>query len=160
VKRIQGRILVLCCIVLCLTAAGSRAAGDRIAFLDIRIVRGEPRLEGVKIVEGRLKIPRALHLDKGRLYCEVLDASGETLFETVVHDPSVERIEYAGDDGRLHTKILTREDAFISIRIPYDTAARTLVIYRIETSPDGGRLVKRANRLGSMPIDVREGGHE
>ena len=159
-KRIPASILVLSCFALCLTAAGSAAAGDRIAFLDIRMVHGEPTLAGVKIVEGRLKIPRALHLVRGGLYCEVLDASGETLFETVVHDPSVEKIEYADDEGRLYTKIVEREDAFVSIRVPYVAAAGTLVIYRIESSPDGRRLVKRANRLGSIPIDMREVGHE
>jgi hypothetical protein len=160
VKRIHVGILILYCLATCLIPAGSRAGGDRIAFLNIRMIRGELVLESIKVVDGRLKIPRTLHLEKGKLYCEVLDLSGKPIYETVVHDPSIQRLEYADEGGRLHSKIVTREDAFLSIRIPYDAAARTVEIYRIDVSHEGARLVKRASRLGSLTIDVRGGSHE
>jgi hypothetical protein len=160
VKRIHVVILVFLCFAMCLMATGSRATGDRITFLNIRMVDGELTLESVKVVEGSLKIPRTLHLEKGKLYCEVLDVSGKPIFETVVHDPSIERLEYADAEGRLHSKVVAREDAFFSIRIPYDPAARTVDVYRIDASHDGGRLIKRANRIGSLRIDPSGGGHE
>lgn len=159
-KRIHFGILILSCLALCLTASGSHAGNDRIAFLNIRIVDGELTLENVKVVEGRLKIPESLHLDKGKLYCEVLDVGGKSIFETVVQDPAIQRLEYADEEGRLHSKTVNRKDTFFSIRIPYDSAANRVEIYRIDASPDGKKLVKKASRLGSLPIDVRGDGHE
>ena len=159
-KRIHVGILIFSCLALCLTAAGSHAGNDRIAFLNIRIVKGELKLESVKIVEGRFKTPKSLHLDMGKLYCEILDVYGKTIFETVVHDPSIQRFEYADEQGRLHSKTVRNDDAFFSIRIPYNAVASRVEIYRIDLSPDGKRLVKRASHLGSLPIDTRGGGHE
>ena len=153
-------ILILSCLAACLTTAGSRAGSDRIAFLNIRIVQGELTLESVRIVEGRLKTPKTLHLDMGKLYCEVLDLSGKRLFETVVNDPSIQRFEYADDEGKLHSKIVTRDDAFFSIRIPYNVTARTVKIYRIDTTPGGKKLIKRAHSIGSLSIDLQGEGHE
>jgi hypothetical protein len=123
-------------------------------------VEGEPILESVEIVEGRLKTPRKLHLGRGKLYCEFLDVTGKPIFETVVPDPSIHRVEYADEEGRLHSKTVTIEDAFISIRMPYDPAARTLEIYRIDALPGRRELSKRASRLGSLRIDEGRDGHE
>lgn len=160
VKRIQMGILVLAFLTACLMPVGVSAGGDRIAFLNIRMVRGEPVLEGIEVVEGRLKIPKRLHLGREKLYCEVKDAAGNRIFETVVPDPSVRRLEYVDGDGTLHSKIVTEDDAFISIRIPYDEAARTLEIYSIDTPPGGVELSKRARKIGTLTIDVRGGGNE
>lgn len=159
-KRIHVGILVLCFSAACLIPAGARAGGDRIAFLNIRMAGGEPVLESVKIVEGKLKIPKTLHLERGKLYCEVLDLSGKTIFETVVHDPSIQRLEYADEEGRLHSRVVTGEDAFFSVRIPYDAAARTVEIYRIDTPPGGRVLAKKAGHLCTLTIDFSGGGHE
>lgn len=124
------------------------------------MVEGELTLESVEVVEGRLKIPKTLHPGKGKLYCEVLDVSGKPIFETIIPDPSIHRFEYADEDGTLHSKTVTREDAFISIRMPYDPAARTLEIYRIDTLPGSGRLSKKAGMIGSLRIVEGRGGHE
>ena len=159
-KIIHVGIVLLACLAVGLAAVASRAGSDRIAFLNIRMVQGELTLENVTIVEGRLKTPKTLHLDKGKLYCEVLDVSGKRLFETVVHDPSIQRFEYADDEGMLHSKIVTRDDAFFSIRIPYGVTARTVKIYRIDTAPGGKKLVKRALHIGSLSIDLLGGGYE
>ena len=159
-KRFGTCILVVSCLAACLAPSVSSAGNDRIAFLDIRMVGGEMTLEGIEVVEGRLKIPRRLNLRKGGLYCEVLDISGNRIFETVVPDPSRRRIEYADKEGRLHAQEVTVEDAFISIRIPYDESAHTIEIYRIDTSPGEGKLSKRAKRIGRLRIDVMGGGHE
>jgi hypothetical protein len=151
-KRIHGAIFMLFCFAVCLTPTGPRAAGDRIVFLNIRMVKGELTLESIEVVDGRLKTPRTLHLAKG--------ISGNPIFETVVLDPSIQRLEYADDEGRLHSKVVTREDAFFSIRIPYDVAARTVEIYRIEAPSSSTELLKKARRIGSLTIDLSGGGHE
>ena len=159
-KRTHAVICFISFLALCLPPAGAAAGGDRIAFINIRMVGGEPVLESVEIVEGKLKIPKKLHLGREKLYCEVIDASGESIFETVVPDPSIQRFEYADEDGRLHSKVVNLEEAYISIRIPYDEAARTLEIYRVEASPDGRSLLKKASRIGSLTIHAGRGGHE
>jgi hypothetical protein len=146
--------LILCTIAVFL-ASDALGEAERIAFVNVRIVRGELALEGVAVVEGRLKRPKRLRLAKGKLYYEVLDVSGQRLFEATMPDPTLLRLEYADDTGSLHSRTVARDSVYFSVRIPYEESAHLIRFYRVDVSPHaGGALRKDAQLVGSVPIDL------
>jgi hypothetical protein len=156
-------MLFLCLLVLLVLGASREcyAGKGRIAFVHIRVEGGVLVLDGVKVVEGDMKFPRRLGLVEGHLYFEVLDVSGKRLFEGTVPDPSSRRLEYADEDGTLHSKTVEIESAFFSIRIPFDADAQTIKFYSIEIQGDGkARLARAREALGSVTIELGEAGHE
>jgi hypothetical protein len=157
------KILPLCLLVfLALGASTVGFAGKgRIAFVHITIEKGALTLGGVKLVDGDMKRPRRLDLSEDRLYFEVLDVSGKRLYEGTVPDPSNRRLEYADDDGTLHSTIVEVENAFLSVKIPFDAAAHTLRFYRIEAvGREKAKLAKAPEAFGSVTIELGEVGHE
>ena len=142
-------------------SADCYAGKGRIAFVHVRVEKEVLVLEGVKVVEGAMKPPRKLNLVEGHLYFEVLDVSGKRLFEGTVPDPSNRRLEYADEDGTLHSTTVELESAFFSVRIPFDTAAKNLKFYRIEIPGHGKtKLAKALEAFGSVTIELEEAGHE
>lgn len=137
------------------------AGKGRIAFVHLRVENEVLVLDDIKVVEGNMKYPRRLNLVEGHLYFEVLDVSGKRLFEGTVSDPSSRRLEYADEDGALHSTTVVIEDPFISIRIPFDETAKTVKFYRIEISgPGKAKLAKAPEAFGSVTIELGEVGHE
>ena len=157
------KLLSLCLFALLVLGVSTDcyAGKGRIAFVHMRVEKGVLVLEGVKVVEGAMKHPRKLNLVEGHLYFEVLDVSGKRLFEGTVPDPSNRRLEYADEDGTLHSTTVELESAFLSVRIPFDTAVKTLKFYRIQV-PDYGKkkLAKAPEAFGSVTIELEEVGHE
>ncbi len=157
------KLLLFCLLALLVlgTSADCYAGNRRIAFVHVKVEKGVLVLDGIKVVEGAMKHPRRFNLVEGHLYFEVLDVSGKRLFEGTVPDPSNRRLEYADQDGTLHSKNVEVESAFLSVRIPFDTAARTVKFYRIEV-PDHGKakLEKAPEAFGSVTIELGEVDHE
>ena len=143
------------------TSAVCHAGKGRIAFVHVKVENEVLVLDGIKVVEGNMKHPRRLNLVEGHLYFEVLDISGKRLFEGTVPDPSSRRLEYADEDGTLHSTTVEVESPFISIRIPFDEAAKTVKFYRVEISgPGKAKLAKAPEVFGSVAIELGEVGHE
>lgn len=157
------KLLALCLLVLLAVGVSAECHGGkgRIAFVHMRFEDGELVLDGVKVVEGDMKQPRRLNLPEGHLYFEVLDISGKRLFEGTVPDPLKRRFEYFDEDGTIHSKTVEVESAFFSVRIPFDSGARTLKFYRIEAAgSEKAKLTKASEAFGSVTIELKEVDHE
>lgn len=93
-------------------------------------------------IEGRVKAPRSVR-PEGKLYFRVVDAAGETLWETALRDPRLVRYDSVNEDGELvggQTKLSTVDFA---LRVPLLSGAvaiEAIDYTRPETPADLGRL--------------------
>ena len=133
-------------------------ASSRILFLNLTMIDGTLDVDGVKIVEGTLKPRRSLSLAKGRLYYILRSASGQTLHEGSIPDPSVVWVEYADSVGGLRVQKAKRDKVSFSIRLPFHEKAHTVTIRKIQQSIQKRELVdQHSEPLGSFVIDTRRG---
>jgi hypothetical protein len=136
-------------------AAGSATAGenDRMLYLTVKYADGGVELEDARVVGGRVKTPRQARSTHGRLHFSVTAEAGETLFEGSVPDPTLLRVEYVDDEGRLQRRTARRDAASFTIRVPYDPRAHRVTIRRFAAAPKGAEhALPEGAALGSFSI--------
>ncbi len=130
---------------------------DRIVFLNLKLVKGKPYLENIKIVKGKLKQPRKMTFMTGQVYHSVLNNTDERLFEGLIPDPSRIHFEYVDEQGQMQSKIIEKDSANFFIRIPHNPAIHKVNLERIrEFSVWGWALFKRRQSMGSILINLNE----
>jgi hypothetical protein len=136
----------------------AEAAANRIVFLNLTLVDDEVHLNDVKVVEGHFKQRKAVRLAPNHLYYVMTSATGETLYEGTMPDPSILRVEYVDDEGHLQMKTAKRAITDFSIRLPYFPEARRVTIRKIGgTAPGIDRIAEATRSLGSFVIDLKGG---
>ncbi|UCH83085.1 MAG: hypothetical protein JSW50_11505, partial [Candidatus Latescibacterota bacterium] len=135
----------------------TESSSERIVFLNLTLVDGEAHLNDIVVVSGHLKHRKTIRLLHNHFYYKVTSASGETLYEATVPDPSILRVEYADEEGRLQMRTAKQEIADFSIRFPFNPDAHRVTIRRIDSAiPDIRRLTENTVMVGSFEIDLAE----
>jgi len=146
------RLIVGLTCALCLVAGTTTAADDdRIVFLHLTKAGAEVRLDSTATVPGHLKSPKRTQLNPEPLHFEAKNAQGDVVFEGSTSDPTQVRHEYVDQLGRLQTFIEKSDTASFTIRIPYDSAMRSVRFSTIEsvTAADQSKSIRTVD-LGTV----------
>jgi len=135
----------------------AEASTDRMIYVNLTLVDGKAHLNDIAVVKGHLKQRKAVRIAPNHLYYVVTSVLGETLYEGSIPDPSLLRVEYMDDGGRMQIKTVRRDITDFSIRLPYHPDAHRVTIRRIGSAiPEIERLTETTTQVGSFEIDLRE----
>ncbi|MGH7451129.1 MAG: hypothetical protein ACRENG_07285 [bacterium] len=93
---------------------------------------------------------------RGGIYYDAVSASGKSLWNGVMNDPMVQRIEFSdpADSGRIKIKYVTHKEAEFTLRMPFKPEAHRIEFYRVEPPADqnGRKILRRP--LGSILLQM------
>lgn len=108
-------------------------------FLVFNIDEAKPQprvtLAESRLVEGTFKnipLETAHHYESGLLVIKVKDKDGKALYETHVQNPLDQNLEYVNDKGELSRARVQQEQGNFEVRVPFDTAGRTIYVYVVD----------------------------
>ncbi|MEW5700776.1 MAG: hypothetical protein AB1792_00915 [Candidatus Zixiibacteriota bacterium] len=152
-------MLAVAAVLVCSSLAWAEKGGGKgIAFLTMLLAPDHVRLLDWTVVEGDLRPSRAKSAH-GEWEYETTTASGEVIWKGNLSDPLRRRLEYEDPDhpGQIKAKFVTVDSARAVIRVPADSAASRIAVYRIErTTGADGKTVRVRRLIGSVDCPWRE----
>ena len=147
--------LVAISLLMILVAGTSPAAEEgRILYVTVKYTGGSVSLEDARVVDGTVKQPRLPRLTPGRLHFTVTAADGEVLVAGTVPDPTLLRVEYEDEQGRLRKQTARQDPAIFTIRVPYDRRSHSVTIRRIDSTVlDASRVSAESRLLGTLVLE-------
>jgi hypothetical protein len=148
----------ICIAVVLSLAAGELLAqkkpGSRVIFLHLRMKQGKVLLIDRTVRAGSLKPSRATQ-EYASLSYELFSATGEVLWRSTMHDPTLRRYEYEDPDqrGTLRSKQAVLDDVEFTVRVPDIDGASRVEFYRsLAPSASSERPVRRS--IGSVTLEA------
>lgn len=155
--KLAGLALLL---VFCSSAkaaeAGSLTAPDQIVFVHLKKVGALVSLDSIKVVPGKLKLPKHPTLRPGDLRVLVHDGALGLLSEITLPDPGIVRFEYVDAEGRLQTSTSVRDSVHFTVRVPYHPDIYSLDFLRLSPADSSGAKQLREVPLGSIVVRAEE----
>lgn len=101
---------------------------DKILFIDFVLVKGQPFLTEMTIVDGKLKRIKQSPKRSNDIEFSVLSSEGKTLYQNSVENPAECVYEYPAGEGKIGRTTIKKDSTGFSIRIPYSFAINNLLL--------------------------------
>jgi len=153
------KLLVLSVVLLiinnsCFGIAVEKNKTDKMIYIKVKLVEGQPSEINYEILEGKIKTPKVQTFNPNEIYYELISNDESLIFEGSVADPSIQKYEYTGDNGEIKSVEVKQDTAEVVIRTNFDEKISKINLYKI---PAGGSLRKSKDEflpLGSFQIKL------
>lgn len=115
-------------------------AADHIGFVRLAVTDSSVAVLETATTPGRLKAPRGRPAAEAFTF-DLVGGDGAVVWTAGFDDPLVERQEYVGDDGQLHTRFVRLARAEVTLRMPAAPGTYRLVLYGAAAAKQAGRPV-------------------